>query len=204
MSLSTLFLFAITVLPLVFTPGPDVLFIIAQGMTSGRSAAFKANAGVIIGYVGHGILAAMGIAAIVASHPALFEVMLWIGVAYLIYLAFGMIRSSFRAGSKPQVAPVANSRLLVKGFMTSFLNPKGLLVYFVLLPPFMDPSGSIALQASLLSAVNVGLCGIVYSMFAYGAGTIGGSKSMSIQKRRAMEFCGGALVGGAAVKLATS
>jgi threonine/homoserine/homoserine lactone efflux protein len=204
MSLSTLFLFAITVLPLVLIPGPDVLFIVAQGMTSGRAAAFKANAGVLMGYIGHGIMAAFGIAALVASQPALFEVMRWVGVAYLIYLAFGMIRSSFRAGSKPQVATVTSGRLLVKGFLTSFLNPKGLMVYFVLLPPFIDASGSIALQASLLSVVNVCLCCIVYSVFAYGAGTIGGSKSISDQKRRVIEFCGGALVGSAAVKLAAS
>ncbi len=68
MELQNLLLFSATVIPLVCTPGPDILFISAQGL-SGTSAALKANLGIILGYVAHAILAALGLAAIVAASP---------------------------------------------------------------------------------------------------------------------------------------
>jgi threonine/homoserine/homoserine lactone efflux protein len=63
--------FAATVLPLVRTPGPDLIYIAAQALAGGRRAALRANAGVILGYLTHAVLAALGVAALVAAAPAL-------------------------------------------------------------------------------------------------------------------------------------
>jgi threonine/homoserine/homoserine lactone efflux protein len=66
--------FAATVLPLVCTPGPDLpdlIYIAAQALAGGRRAALRANAGVILGYLTHAVLAALGVAALVAAAPAL-------------------------------------------------------------------------------------------------------------------------------------
>ena len=60
MPVHTIALFAAAVLPLVITPGPDMLFVMSQGVSGGRSAALKAVAGVLLGYAVHAVLAAMG------------------------------------------------------------------------------------------------------------------------------------------------
>jgi threonine/homoserine/homoserine lactone efflux protein len=93
---ATMLVFAATVLPLVCTPGPDILFIASQGMSGGPRAAMRANLGVLLGYSMHALLAVLGVAALVAASPVLFEILRWVGVAYLAYLATGLIRSAIR------------------------------------------------------------------------------------------------------------
>ncbi|MEY0629879.1 LysE family translocator, partial [Providencia rettgeri] len=91
MELQTLLLFSATVIPLVCTPGPDLLFISAQGLSGGAIAAWKANLGIIMGYMTHAILAALGLSAIVAASPTIFHTIKWVGVAYVAYLAVCML-----------------------------------------------------------------------------------------------------------------
>jgi threonine/homoserine/homoserine lactone efflux protein len=59
------------------------------------------------------------------------------------------------------------------GFLTSFLNPKGLLVYFAILPNFMTPNDGLAHQALLLSAVFIGLCALVYGIVGIVVSAVG-------------------------------
>lgn len=84
MDLQTLLLFSATVIPLICTPGPDILFISSQGLSGGISAAWKANLGIILGYVAHAILAALGLAAIVATSPIIFQTIKWVGSPMLL------------------------------------------------------------------------------------------------------------------------
>lgn len=60
MPIRTIALFAAAVLPLVITPGPDMLFVLSQGMSGGRAAALKANIGVLLGYSAHALLVLCG------------------------------------------------------------------------------------------------------------------------------------------------
>jgi len=92
MQLGTMLVFAATVLPLVCTPGPDILFVASQGMSGGAGAAMRANLGVLLGYLMHAVLAAFGVAALVAASPVLFGVLRWAGVAYLGWLALTLMR----------------------------------------------------------------------------------------------------------------
>ena len=200
MDSTKLVLFAAAVFPLVCTPGPDLLYIAAQALAGGRASALRANAGVISGYVAHAVLGALGVAALVAASPVLFEVLRWSGAAYLAYLAIQMIRSALRAGSIT-LSPTRPASLL-KGFLTSFLNPKGLLVYFAILPNFMTPNDGIALQALLLSAVFIGLCAMVYGAVGLVASSVGRAGAVKVRHRRVAEgFAGGMLAFAAVNKL---
>jgi threonine/homoserine/homoserine lactone efflux protein len=152
----TMLVFAATVLPLVCTPGPDILFVASQGMSGGAGAAMRANLGVLLGYLMHAILAAFGVAAVVAASPVLFGVLRWVGVIYLVWLALTLVRSAFRPGHLSLVN-TSDKASLRRGFLTSFLNPKGLMVYFAILPNFMTSGDSIALQAAVLSAIFIAL-----------------------------------------------
>ena len=203
MDYAKMLLFAATVLPLVCTPGPDLLFIAAQALAGGQRSALRANAGVISGYVAHAILGALGVAAIVAASPMLFEVLRWAGVAYLAFLAVHMIRSALSSGNlalKSSGRPAS----LLKGFLTSFLNPKGLLVYFAILPNFMTPSEGIAHQAIALSVVFIGLCAVVYGLVGTIVASIGRSGAVNKTHRRLTDGFAGCMLAFAAVSMARS
>ena len=195
--------FAATVLPLVCTPGPDLIYIAAQALAGGRTAALRANAGVMLGYVTHAVLAALGIAALVAALPILFEMLRWCGVAYLAYLAIRMIRGAIggeRISLNPNVPPAS----LTKGFMTSFFNPKGLLVYLAILPNFMNASEGIAQQAVLLSGIFIGLCALVYGTVGIVVAAIGRIGAVRTSYQRVVEGIAGSLLAFAAVNMARS
>lgn len=200
MDYSTLLLFAITVLPLVCTPGPDLLFVAAQALTGGRRGALRANAGVILGYLAHALLCAMGLAAVVAASPVLFEALRWIGIAYMAYLAVQMFRSATRP-STGQAQASQREVSIFRGFLTSFLNPKGLLVYLAILPAFMHAGEPVAPQAIALSAVFVGLCALVYGAVGLTAATVGRRGASNDRFRRIAEFFAGAMLFFAAVRI---
>jgi len=203
MQLGTMLVFAATVMPLVCTPGPDILFVASQGLSGGTTAAMRANLGVLVGYLMHAILAAFGVAAVVAASPVLFEILRWVGVAYLAYLAIKLIRSAMRPG-RLVLAATPNNALVRRGFLTSFLNPKGLLVYFAILPNFMTSGEGVALQAAVLSAIFIALCGIIYSVVGLVVSSIARRGSFSDRRRRYVEGAAGALLIFAAGRLAVN
>lgn len=197
MDAQTLILFVLAVVPLICTPGPDILFAISQGLAAGRRGALRAVGGVLIGYSAHALLAAVGIAALVAASPLLFTIVKWLGVAYISWLAYRMLRSAWeRRGDLEVVATPPVS--LWRGFFTSFLNPKGILMYVAVLPQFVDPTQAVAPQTLLLSAVFIGLCGLIYCVVGLAAARSAGKALRDAVRRRIEAIAGGLLVGAAA------
>jgi len=193
MNTHTLLLFSATVLPLVCTPGPDILFIASQAMSGGTPAGLRATTGVLLGYCVHSFLVALGLAAVVAASPVLFEVIRWVGITYLVYLASKLIRAALRSGelvvSQGQV-----TNQLYKGFLTSLLNPKGMMVYVAILPQFMDSHGGNAtLQAVLLSAAFMFWCAVVYAAVSLTLGRVG-RRRLSDRRRRMIDGSAGGMV----------
>ena len=88
-----------------------------------------------------------------------------------------------------------------RGFLTSFLNPKGLLVYLAILPQFINPESNTADQALILSALFIAGCAIIYTFIALLTSTIS-KKDKSSKIRRRFEMAAGGLLLTAAVKLA--
>jgi threonine/homoserine/homoserine lactone efflux protein len=193
--------FAATVLPLVCTPGPDLIYIAAQALAGGRAAALRASAGVILGYVTHAALTALGVATLVAASPILFEALRWCGVAYLVYLAIRMIRSAI-GGESISLNPNAPPASLTKGFLTSFFNPKGLLVYLAILPNFMTPNEGIAQQAVVLSGIFIGLCALIYGTVGYVVAAVGRVGTVRASYQRVIEGIAGSLLAFAAINMA--
>jgi threonine/homoserine/homoserine lactone efflux protein len=193
MNTHTLLLFSATVLPLVCTPGPDILFIASQAMSGGTPAGLRATTGVLLGYCVHSLLVALGLAAVVAASPMLFEAIRWAGITYLVYLASKLIRAALRSGELvvPQ-GQVANQ--LYKGFLTSLLNPKGMMVYVAILPQFMDRHGGNAtVQAVVLSAVFMFWCAVVYASLCLALGRVR-RRRFSDARRRMIDGGAGGMV----------
>ena len=159
--MSVFLLFALTVIPLIFTPGPDMLFILSQVMGKDAKAGMMATVGVCLGYLVHSVLVALGIAAIIVSFPILFETIRWLGIAYLLFLAFSLIKSVFNT-QKLAIEKKNTANPIQKGFFTALLNPKGMLIYFAILPQFIDKTGNTVSQGLILSFIFIGLCFVVY------------------------------------------
>ena len=159
--MSVFLLFALTVIPLIFTPGPDMLFILSQVMGKDAKAGMMATVGVCLGYLVHSVLVALGIAAIIVSFPILFETIRWLGIAYLLFLAFSLIKSVFNT-QKLAIEKKNTANPIQKGFFTALLNPKGMLIYFAILPQFIDKAGNTISQGLILSFIFIGLCFVVY------------------------------------------
>lgn len=159
--MSVFALFALTVIPLIFTPGPDMLFILSQVMGKDAKAGMLATVGICLGYLVHSVLVALGIAAIVVSFPVLFESIRWLGIAYLLLLAFSLIKSVF-SQNKITIEKKLSSSPIKKGFFTALLNPKGMLIYFAILPQFIDKAGNTVNQGLILSLIFIGLIFVVY------------------------------------------
>lgn len=159
--MSVFALFALTVIPLILTPGPDMLFILSQVMGKDAKAGIMATIGVCCGYLVHSILVALGIAAIIVSFPMLFEAIRWLGIAYLLYLSFHLLKSVFQS-KQLRIEKKASHHPIRKGFFTALLNPKGMLIYFAILPQFINQTGNTISQGLILSLIFIVLIFVVY------------------------------------------
>lgn len=191
--MSVYLLFALTVLPLVCTPGPDMLFIFSQVMAKGVKAGFMATLGVCMGYMVHSVLVALGIAAILVSFPMLFETIRWLGIAYLLYLAFSLFRAVFNSKSL-HVPKASAGSPIAKGFLTSLLNPKGMLIYFAILPQFMRNAENTVIQGLILSSIFIGLCLVVYSGLSIVIAKITANAQLDAQQQKWVDAGSGGLL----------
>lgn len=149
--LETLIAFTSAGLLLNLTPGSDVMFATASGIAGGPRAGIAAGAGVGLGGVWHIGLAALGVAALLAAHPAAMTGLRWFGAAYLLYLAY----TSWTAGPTEATAGTKSlPRAFWQGFITNALNPKVALFVLAFLPQFTDPArGPVWQQIVALGAI---------------------------------------------------
>lgn len=148
----TLLAFIPAGLALNLTPGADMMFCLGQGLKSGWKPAMAANFGIALGGLVHTLLAALGLGALVAAHPAAFEAIRWLGVGYLLWLAVGALRASpFQ--TEAQVTPTTARRAFWQGLLVNLLNPKVILFILAFLPQFVNPARPILPQFLTLGVV---------------------------------------------------
>src|ERR1041385_6616945 len=164
---STIMLFAAAAVVLAATPGPDMLLIASRSVSQGRAAGFLTWAGIALGTYCHALAAALGLSQLFVAVPIAYEVVRWAGCAYLMYLAYQMIRQE-AAGFAPTSAlrRLSGKRIFAAGLATNLLNPKMALFVLALFPQFVRPeAGSVALQimmlATVLNAIGLVVNGVV-------------------------------------------
>ncbi len=133
----TLLAFVPAALALNLTPGADMMFCLGQGLRGGPKAALAADAGIALGAMIHVLIAGLGLGALVATSPWLFDAIRWAGVAYLLWLAVAAIRSRAVAPAMPQVRP---SRAFSEALLVNLTNPKVILFVLAFVPQFVDPA----------------------------------------------------------------
>ena len=198
--MSVFVLFALTVIPLIFTPGPDMLFILSQVMGKDAKAGMMATVGVCSGYLVHSVLVALGIAAIIVSFPILFETIRWLGIAYLLYLAFSLVKSVFN-NAELKIEKKSANNPIKKGFFTALLNPKGMLIYFAILPQFIDKTQNTVSQGLILSFIFIGLIFVVYCGLSLVFAKITQKTEIDARKQKWIDGASGGLLAAAATWL---
>jgi threonine/homoserine/homoserine lactone efflux protein len=134
-------LFIVSGLLLNVMPGPDSLLIMTRSATQGARAGCAAAWGIGAGTFVHIFAAALGLSAILATSAAAFTVVKLAGAAYILYLAYGMLRSKRASGGETvplAVPPLPCRRIFAQGVLTNVLNPKVALFFLAFVPQFID------------------------------------------------------------------
>lgn len=157
-------------LALNLTPGADMLFCLGQGLRSGAGPAMAASAGVALGAFFHALAAGLGLSAILATMPWAFDVIRWIGVGYLLWLAW----QTLRAGPiQSDVQGVGASKAFRQGLVVNLTNPKVILFVLAFVPQFVDPTRPVLAQFLIYGAM-MALGGLIVNglvgVFAGGLG----------------------------------
>ncbi|MBK6851031.1 MAG: LysE family translocator [Burkholderiales bacterium] len=157
-------------LALALTPGPGVLYIVARTLAQGRASGLASVAGVGLGNFANALLAAFGVAALLAVSALAFEALKWAGALYLIWLGLQQWRSAATLPALDtatvQIAPASTSRTLREGIVVSLLNPKTTLFFAAFLPQFISASGLGAMAQSVtLSALFVAIAACTDSAY---------------------------------------
>lgn len=203
-STENLALFALASLLLALTPGPNLLYLVSRTLCQGRSAGLVSLAGTSLGLVVHVIAAALGLSAIFVSVPVLYDILRYAGAAYLLWLAWGVLKPGGRGVFTPSVLPPDSPRRLFRiGLLTSILNPKVAMFYLALFPQFIDASrGSVLGQSLVLGLIQVVIGALSDLCFVLAAGAITGALARRPVWAAVQRWLLGLVFTGIAVRLA--
>jgi threonine/homoserine/homoserine lactone efflux protein len=216
LGIDNLTLFVLAGWLLNLTPGPDVLFIVANGARSAR-AGVVAALGITAGCFVHIVAAAVGVSALIAASATAFLVLKWMGAAYLVYVGVAMLRfrksnatenianSSILTGTSESFSSQDLRKVFKQGFWTNALNPKVALFFLAFLPQFIA-------QDATHKTLTFALLGLIFNINAipvnlgYALLAAWGSRRASALKKLAtwLERGAGALFVYFGIKLALS
>ena len=172
---SRLYLFVVAALALLLVPGPAVLYITARSASQGRMAGLVSVLAIETANFTQAAAAAFGLAAILYSSAMAFNLIKYLGAAYLIYLGIQKLFFSSDPGTEDAIERESLWRIYWQGFAVNILNPKTALFFFAFLPQFVDPNrGSATSQTLLLGAIFVGLAIVTDSLYALLASSVAG------------------------------
>ena len=172
---SKLYFFMGASLALLLVPGPAVLYITARSANQGRLAGLVSVLAIETANFLQAVAAALGLSAILLSSALAFDVVKYLGAAYLIYLGIRKLLTRNHAIEDEEVQKESLSRIYWQGFFVNILNPKTALFFFAFLPQFVSPqAGNVTAQTLILGAIFVGLALITDSLYALVASSLAG------------------------------
>lgn len=130
--------FLLTSLIVVASPGTGVIFTLAAGLSRGARASVVAAFGCTLGILPHMAAAAMGLAALLHTSALAFQTLKYLGVAYLLYMAWSMLRERGALRVDAETSPRSARQVIVSAILINILNPKLSIFFFAFLPQFMS------------------------------------------------------------------
>jgi threonine/homoserine/homoserine lactone efflux protein len=185
--------FLVITMVMVVTPGPIVTLVIATGASRGIRAALVTVAGTTLGNAVLLAAITLGLSWVLRNAAMLFEVLRWVGAAYLIWLG---VQAWRHAGERAAAAAPRGHVHVQRGFMVALLNPKTIAFFTAFLPQFVDPALPIERQLMVMCAVTVVLAGLSDAGWGVAAG-LGRAWFMTSWRAKLLgRLSGAALIGG--------
>ncbi len=202
---SQLLFFIGAALALLLVPGPAVLYIIARSMHQGRLAGLVSVLGIETAGLVHAAAASLGLSAILMSSALAFDVVKYLGAAYLIYLGIRTLIAHNDKHENEIAKPTTLWRIYSQGVVVNLLNPKTALFFFAFLPQFVDITmGNPALQILSLGILFVGLAICTDAAYAFLASSIAGRLKENANFLKRQRYLSGMVYVGLGVTTALS
>ena len=165
--------FLLTSLIVVVSPGTGVLFTLAAGLSRGSRASVVAAFGCTLGIVPHMAAAIMGLAALLHTSALAFQTLKYLGVAYLLYMAWNALKEHGALRVEKEVGARSARQVIVSAILINILNPKLSIFFFAFLPQFVSAEEAHPLARMLeLSSVFMLLTFAVFVGYGFFAAAI--------------------------------
>jgi threonine/homoserine/homoserine lactone efflux protein len=165
--------FLLTTLVVVATPGTGVLYTLAAGLSRGARASVVAAVGCTLGIVPHMVAAITGAAALLHTSATAFQVLKYLGVAYLLYMAWNTLRDKDALTVAEEAAPRSATKVITSGVLINLLNPKLTIFFFAFLPQFVSTGEPNALvRMVLLSGVFMLVTFVIFAVYGVFAAAV--------------------------------
>lgn len=162
--------FLLTTLLIVASPGTGVIYTVAAGLTAGPRSSLVAAFGCTLGIIPHMLAAISGLAAIMQTSTTAFEILRYLGVAYLLYMAWSMFRARGVLSFSSEATGKSVREVVVMAILINFLNPKLSLFFLAFLPQFVTPDEPHALVRMMtLSLVFMAMTFLIFACYGAGA-----------------------------------
>ena len=196
----TLLAFLPVALALNLTPGADMMFCLAQGMRGGARPALAASAGISAGALVHVTLAGLGLGALIQSFPWVFGAIRWVGVAYLVWLAWRTWHTPLITSAPTKVRA---SRAFRDGLLVNLSNPKVILFILAFVPQFVRPeTGNVLGQFLIFGGLLAGGGFIINGTVGIFAGSLGRAMARDLRIAKALQWASASVFVALAGKLA--
>lgn len=157
MTFHSYLLFVFSSIVLAIVPGPDMAYMLGRCVAQGRRAGILAALGFNSSSYFYLTTAVLGLSAVLAASTIAFNVIRWLGAAYLIYLGIDAIRSKGRLAIDGDSNARKDASIFWQAFITDILNPKVVMFFFAFLPQFVDARGKHPTLQLLLLGVTVNM-----------------------------------------------
>ena len=160
---------------LTLSPGPDIIYVLVQGMANGKKHGIVTALGLVSGIMIHTSLVAFGISAVIKQSETLFFAIKIFGAVYLFYLAWQVYRAAptIKIGAANNRNKKELTSLFKRGFLMNVLNPKVAIFFLAFFPGFLwDPNGNTVYQFYLLGFLFMLQAFIIFFIVAILAGKI--------------------------------
>ncbi len=157
------------------TPGPANLFSVANGIERGKAAALVGVVGMNTATLVWFVAAALGLGAVVLAFPAAFRLIAVLGGLYVAWLGVKSIRGALapaEAAGTERAAVRKDRGAFYDGFAVQFANPKIILFFGAVLPPFLDPDRPLPPQLALFALATIGMDVITMSLYGLGGAAL--------------------------------
>jgi threonine/homoserine/homoserine lactone efflux protein len=203
-TLTELLLYCLAALAVMLTPGPNMLYCVSRALCQGRLAGWISVLGVQAGNVVHITASTLGLTALLAAMPMLYDAIRFAGAAYLLWLAWQAVKPGGRGLFEAQELPHDSyAKLFRMGLVTNLLNPKQLVFFTSIFSQFLHPErGGLLQQGMQLAATHISLSIVVNGLIVAGAAGIAVFFQRSPTWLRVQRYFMATVLTGLAVRLA--